>query len=65
MKDSYGSELRSKQLSFNFDFVESKKSHTQIVDLCAARQSKNLSKKAISKSTAISALLKEAQSLTW
>lgn len=65
MKDSYDSGLSSGQLSFNFDSVQSKKSHAHVIDLCAARQSKNLSKKVISKSVAISALLKEAQSLTW
>ena len=65
MKNTYDNELHTKQLSFNFCSVENKKSNASIIDLNSVRQNKNASQKAVSKGVAISALLKEAQSLTW
>jgi len=51
----------NKQLSLNFNVVKSRKTHAVIIDFNVARENKENSKK----DKAITALLKEAERLTW
>jgi len=61
MDNNYNNEHYIKQLSLNFNAVENSKSQATIIDFNAARKTKENSKKEI----AITALLKEAEHLTW
>jgi len=62
MDKNYKNEQNTKQLSLNFDSATNKTTSATIIDINNVRINRKSSCK---KAVAISAILKEAQSLTW